>query len=94
MIPLPTHAGIFLYAHPADIRKSFCGLAGIARAELGREPLVGALDFDAAVEIGLEKVNLSFTHRVVFSVFEGFCFLPVKRGRSRDGFLFSQKVGE
>lgn len=43
MIPLPTHANIFLYAHPADMRKSFCGLAGIVRAELGREPNDGSL---------------------------------------------------
>lgn len=43
MIPLPTHADIFLYAHPADMRKSFCGLAGIVRAELGREPNDGSL---------------------------------------------------
>ena len=43
MIPLPTHAGIFLYAHPADMRKSFCGLAGIVRAALGREPNDGSL---------------------------------------------------
>lgn len=38
MIPLPTHTEIFLYAHPADMRKSFCGLAGIVREQLGREP--------------------------------------------------------
>jgi len=43
MIPLPTHADIFLYAHPADMQKSFCGLAGIVRAELGREPNDGSL---------------------------------------------------
>jgi hypothetical protein len=46
--------------------------------------MIEALDFDKAVEIGLEKDTLSFTHRVVFYVFEGCCFLPVKHGRSRD----------
>lgn len=25
VIPLPTHAGIFLYAYPADMRKNFPG---------------------------------------------------------------------
>jgi hypothetical protein len=48
----------------------------------------GALDLDGAIEIGLETVTLSFTHRVVFSAFEGCCFLHVEHGRSRDGFLF------
>lgn len=43
MIPLPTHTNIFLYAHPADMRKSFCGLAGIVREQLGREPNDGSL---------------------------------------------------
>lgn len=43
MIALPTNTGIFLYSHPTDMRKSFCGLAGIVRNELGREPADGTL---------------------------------------------------
>ena len=43
MIALPTHTDIFLYSHPTDMRKSFCGLAGIVRNELGREPADGSL---------------------------------------------------
>jgi len=70
------------------------GVAERDDACVGSEPLIGALDFDGAVEIGLEKVTLSFTHRVVFSVFEGCCFLPVQRGRSPDGSLYFPKVGE
>ena len=43
MIALPTNTDIFLYSHPIDMRKSFCGLAGIVRNELGREPADGSL---------------------------------------------------
>ena len=43
MIALPTNTDIFLYSHPTDMRKSFCGLAGIVRNELGREPADGSL---------------------------------------------------
>ena len=43
MIALPTNTDIFLYSHPTDMRKSFCGLAGIVRNELGREPGDGSL---------------------------------------------------
>lgn len=43
MIALPTTARIFLYSRPADMRKSFCGLSGIVRSELGCEPNDGSL---------------------------------------------------
>jgi transposase len=43
MIALPTNTEIFLYSHPTDMRKSFCGLAGIIRNELGKEPREGSL---------------------------------------------------
>ena len=43
MIALPTNTDIFLYSHPTDMRKSFCGLSGIVRNELGREPSDGSL---------------------------------------------------
>lgn len=43
MMTLPTTANIFLYSHPTDMRKSFCGLSGIVRSELGREPTDGSL---------------------------------------------------
>lgn len=43
MNALPTHAEIFLYSRPTDMRKSFCGLAGIVRDQLGREPDDGSL---------------------------------------------------
>jgi len=78
----------------ADQAEAVLGFAKQDDPSVGGEPLIGALNFNGAVEIGLEKVTLSFTHRVVFSVFEGCCFLPVKRGISRDGFLFFPKVGE
>ena len=42
MIALPT-TEILLYSQPTDMRKSFCGLSGIVRSELGREPNDGSL---------------------------------------------------
>jgi transposase len=43
MIALPTTSGIFLYSKPTDMRKSFSGLAGIVRNELGKTPNDGSL---------------------------------------------------
>ena len=43
MMTLPNTANIFLYSRPTDMRKSFCGLSGIVRSELGREPNDGSL---------------------------------------------------
>lgn len=43
MMTLPTTTRIFLYSKPTDMRKSFCGLSGIVRSELGREPTDGSL---------------------------------------------------
>ena len=43
MMTLPNAANIFLYSHPTDMRKSFCGLSGIVRSELEREPNDGSL---------------------------------------------------
>ena len=43
MMTLPTTTHIFLYSRPTDMRKSFCGLSGIVRSELGREPNDGSL---------------------------------------------------
>ena len=49
-------------------------MLGIAQEDntgIGGEPLIGRLDFDTAVELGLKKVNLGFTHRVIQSVLKG-----------------------
>ena len=43
MISWPTSASILLYSKPTDMRKSFCGLSGLVRSELGREPNDGSL---------------------------------------------------
>lgn len=43
MIALPTNTDIFLFSQPTDMRKSFCGLAGLVRDSLGREPNDGSL---------------------------------------------------
>jgi hypothetical protein len=43
MISIPSGATLLLYTQPADMRKSFDGLSGIVRSELGREPDDGSL---------------------------------------------------
>lgn len=43
MIALPTNTDIFLFSQPTDMRKSFCGLAGLVRDALQREPNDGSL---------------------------------------------------
>ena len=41
MLALSASLRYFLYRQPTDIRKSFYGLAGLVRAELGQDPLAG-----------------------------------------------------
>jgi transposase len=41
MISLGPSQRYYLYRHPADMRKSFDGLAGLVRRDLGRSPLSG-----------------------------------------------------
>jgi transposase len=43
MIGLASTGRIFLRRAPTDMRKSFDGLSGIVRGELGRDPLAGDL---------------------------------------------------
>lgn len=43
MIALPTTGGIYLYSQPTDMRKSFSGLAGIVRNDMGKTPNDGSL---------------------------------------------------
>jgi transposase len=43
VINLPANVEILLYRLPTDMRKSFDGLSGIVRSELGREPTDGTL---------------------------------------------------
>jgi transposase len=43
MIGLACAGRIFLRRQPTDMRKSFDGLSGIVRGELGRDPLAGDL---------------------------------------------------
>lgn len=43
MIALSPNQPIFLCTAATDMRKSFCGLSGIVRAQFGREPTDGSL---------------------------------------------------
>lgn len=43
MLALSTATRIYLYGAPCDMRKSFDGLCGLIRAELGENPLSGSL---------------------------------------------------
>ena len=43
MLALTAATHIYLYRSPCDMRKSFDGLCGLIRTELGADPLSGAL---------------------------------------------------
>ena len=43
MLALTASTRIYLYRAPCDMRKSFDGLCGLIRAELGADPLSGSL---------------------------------------------------
>jgi transposase len=43
MLSIPSTVSIFLYTEPTDMRKSFDGLSGLVRAELGADPTDGSL---------------------------------------------------
>lgn len=43
MLALTAATRIFLYSSPCDMRKSFDGLCGLIRSELGEDPLSGSL---------------------------------------------------
>ena len=43
MLPINGAARIYLYSRPCDMRKSFDGLCGLIRSELGADPLSGSL---------------------------------------------------
>jgi transposase len=43
MLPLSAGTRIYLYHGPCDMRKSFDGLCGLIRSELGADPLSGSL---------------------------------------------------
>lgn len=42
MLALAATARIYLYRNPCDMRKSFDGLCGVVRSELGADPLSGS----------------------------------------------------
>ena len=43
MLSFPAGVQVYLCTQPIDLRKSFDGLSGIVRGELGRDPLSGDL---------------------------------------------------
>jgi transposase len=43
MLALTAATRIYLYRRPCDMRKSFDGLSGLVRSELGADPLSGSL---------------------------------------------------
>ena len=43
MVPISGVSRIYLYNGPCDMRKSFDGLCGMVRSELGADPLSGSL---------------------------------------------------
>ncbi len=43
MLSIPPSVLLYLYTPPTDMRKSFDGLSGIVRGELGADPLDGSI---------------------------------------------------
>jgi len=43
MLSIASTVSLFLYTEPTDMRKSFDGLSGIVRSELGADPTDGSL---------------------------------------------------
>jgi len=43
VLSIPSSVSLFLYTEPTDMRKSFDGLSGIVRGELGADPTDGSL---------------------------------------------------
>lgn len=41
MLPFSSAQNYYVYREPTDMRKSFNGLSGLVRSELGRNPLLG-----------------------------------------------------
>lgn len=58
MLALTSSHRYLLYARPCDMRKSFDGLAGIVRSELGRNPLSG----DVFVFMNKKRSHLKLLH--------------------------------
>jgi len=78
----------------ADQSEAILGVTKQDDARDEGETLIAALSIARTGGIELEQITLSFTHRVVFSVFDECGFLPVQRGRSRDGLLVFPKIGK
>jgi transposase len=43
MLPLPSSVQIYVATEPADMRRSFDGLSGLARSVVGKDPMSGHL---------------------------------------------------
>ena len=43
MLSIPPSVSLYLYTPPTDMRKSFDGLSGIVRGELGADPVDGSV---------------------------------------------------
>ena len=57
----------YLYREPTDMRKSFNGLSGVVRSELGRDPLLG--DVFIFINRRRDKIKLLVWDRSGFIIF-------------------------
>ena len=67
MLPLSSAQRYYLYRHPTDMRKSFNGLSGLVRNELGADPVSG--DVFIFVNRRRDKIKLLVWDRTGFIIF-------------------------
>lgn len=67
MLPFNSAQTYYLYRQPTDMRKSFNGLSGLVRSELGRDPLLG--DVFIFLNGRRDKIKLLVWNRSGFVIF-------------------------
>ena len=66
MLPFSSTQRYYFYRHPTDMRKSFNGLSGIVRSELGGNPISG--DVFIFVNRGRDRIKLLVWDRTGYAL--------------------------
>lgn len=67
MVSFTPSMSYYLYAHVTDMRKGFCGLSGIVRNELDRDPTDGSVYI--FINRGRDKIKLLVWDRTGFVLY-------------------------
>ncbi len=67
MLPFSSNRNYYLYREATDMRKSFNGLSGLVRSQLGRNPLLG--DIFIFINRRRDKIKLLVWDRSGFVIF-------------------------